>query len=130
MDQSVENINTVVGGWYKTFLSDLVATGQQMGYRGAELDDLLHQFFLDLIEKKINFSEVINPRSYLQTAFRRRLIDYYRSRKSHSRHYSMYVMQDNYQSSPQEQMEKIQSNSKLIARLREMCSKLPPPAVK
>ncbi|MFT3948739.1 MAG: sigma-70 family RNA polymerase sigma factor [Agriterribacter sp.] len=125
MSQSAENINTLIAGWYEAFQGDLLLVGRRLGYTGEELNDLLHQFFLTLMEKNIDFSGIANPRSYLQTAFKRRLIDHYRSEKRYLRHHSMYVVPDEYQPSVQESLEKIQTNSALIEKVRNVCNKLP-----
>lgn len=125
MSQKAENINIQIAGWYETFQTDLIVVGQQMGYQGDELHDLLHQFFLDLMEKKIDFSGIVNPKAYLQTAFKRRLIDHYRSNKTRSRYHSLYVVQDEYQPPVQELIEKIQTNSELMKRVRNICINLP-----
>lgn len=125
MSENAENINIQVASWYETYQNNLLVVGQQMGYAGDELHDLLHQFFLDLMEKKIDFSGIANPRAYLQTAFKRRLIDHYRSKKSRLRHHSLYVVRDEYQPSAQEQIEKIQANNELTKRVRDICNQLP-----
>jgi len=125
MNQNAENINNQIACWYEAFQSDLLIVGHRLGYAGDELNDLLHQFFLDLMEKQIDFSGITNPKAYLQTAFKRRLIDQYRLEKRYLRHHSLYVVQDEYQPSAQELIEKIQANSELMARVREICNKLP-----
>lgn len=125
MNQNAENINDQIACWYEAFQSDLLIVGHRLGYAGDELNDLLHQFFLDLMEKKTDFSGIANPKAYLQTAFKRRLIDHYRQEKRYLRHHSMYVVQDEYQPSAHELIERIQANSELIARVRDICNKLP-----
>ncbi|MGN6439399.1 MAG: RNA polymerase sigma factor [Agriterribacter sp.] len=125
MSQGAENINTSIAGWYKTFQNDLLVVGQRLGYGVEELNDLLHQFFLELMEKKIDYSGIVNPRAYLQTAFKRRLIDHYRSEKRYLRHHSLYIVQEEYQPSVQELLEKVQSNATLIQKVRSICDRLP-----
>ncbi|MCC6287954.1 MAG: sigma-70 family RNA polymerase sigma factor [Chitinophagaceae bacterium] len=125
MNQTAENINTLIAGWYEAFQGDLLLVGQRLGYTGEELNDLLHQFFLNLMEKNIDFSDIENPRPYLQTAFKRRLIDHYRSEKRYSRHHSLYVVPDEYQPSVQELLEKVQANTALIEKVRKVCNRLP-----
>lgn len=125
MSQGAENINTSIAGWYQSFQDDLLVVGRRLGYGVEELNDLLHQFFLELMEKKIDYSGIVNPRAYLQTAFKRRLIDHYRSEKRYLRHHSLHIVQDEYQPSVQELLEKIQSNAALIHRVRNICDTLP-----
>lgn len=125
MSQSAENINTHIAAWYNSFQDDLLLVGQRLGYTGDELNDLLHQFFLHLMEKNINFSDISNPRAYLQTAFKRRLIDHYRSERRYLRHHSLYVVPDEFQPSVQELLEKVQTNTALIERVRNICNTLP-----
>lgn len=125
MNEGAQNMNAQVAGWYQTYQQDLLLVGYRLGYKREELDDLLHQFFLDLMEKNLDFATVDSPRSYLQTAFKRRLIDYHRSQKRQESRSLLYVVQDHFQPSVQEIIEKIQSDKALIERVRKACNKMP-----
>lgn len=111
--------------WYKALQCTFMSIGLKLGFRQDELQDIINQFFLDLIEKKIDPSTIDNPRAYLSTAFRRKLVDHYRqSNKTH-----LVVVKDddeNYaEPSIQEALEKIESNKELINALRNAYKKLP-----
>ena len=47
-----------------------------------EIEDIINQTFLDFAEKQIDFSCISNPDAYITTSFKRKLIDFYRKRKS------------------------------------------------
>ena len=111
--------------WYQTFQYSFMSIGLKFGYRQDEIRDFINQFFLDLLEKKIDPATINNPQAYLSTAFRRKLIDHYRqSNKSR-----LIVIKDDYenyaQPSVQETLEQTESNMELINALRKAYKKLP-----
>lgn len=125
MNEGAQNMNIQVAAWYETFRQELLLVGYRLGYSGEELNDLLHQFFLDIMEKHIDFSKINTPRSYLQTAFRRKLIDHHRSQKRQANKATLYVVQDDYEPSVQEIIEQIQSDKALIEKVIMICDKMP-----
>jgi RNA polymerase sigma factor (sigma-70 family) len=116
---------TGVEYWYEKYRYHLTNMGLKLGYRNEEIDDLIHQFFLGLLEKKVDLSTIGNPLAFLSVAFRRRLIDHYRlSRKAH------FVNAEKLEEvltepSVQERLEQLQSNKELVDKIRDAYNKLP-----
>lgn len=52
-----------------------ITIGLRYGWAIEDLKDIISQTFLDLIEKNIQITNVINPQAYLTTVFKRKLID-------------------------------------------------------
>lgn len=114
-----------IPAWYKSFHPHLYAMALKLGYRREETEDLLNQFFLDLLEKEKDFSTVENPQAYLSIAFRRKLIDYNRSPKR-----KLFVVTDSlpeHQQEPSvtELVEQMQSNRELVNQVKKAYLKLP-----
>lgn len=119
------NLSKQFDTWYETFQSTFMKIGLQLGYEQDEVHDFINQFFLDLLEKKIDPASIQNPHAYLSTAFKRKLIDHYRrSGKSHS--IAVRANDENYaEPSIQETLEQTEANTELIARIRTAYEKLP-----
>lgn len=64
--------------FYKSEYNYLVSAGLSHGFQLEQVKDVIHQLFLHLAEKKIDLDEIANPRSYILTAFKRKLIDIHR----------------------------------------------------
>ena len=111
--------------WYETFQCTFMNMGLKLGYRQDEVHDFINQFFLELLEKKIDPETINNPKAYLSTAFRRQLVDHYRQSNKNR----LLVIKDSYenytQPSIQETLEGIESNKELINALRNAYKKLP-----
>ena len=50
--------------WYQTFQYNFMNIGLKFGYRQDEVTDFINQFFLDLLEKKIDPETINNPQAY------------------------------------------------------------------
>ncbi len=111
--------------WYQTFQYSFMNIGLKFGYQQDEVADFINQFFLDLLEKKIDPATINNPQAYLSTAFRRKLVDIYRQ----SGRNRMVVIKDDHenyaQPSIQETLEQIEANKELISALKNAYKKLP-----
>ena len=111
--------------WYETFQYTFMNIGLNFGYQQDEVLDFINQFFLDLLEKKIDPESIKNPQAYLSTAFRRKLVDHYRQSEKNR----VVVIKDDHKSyaepSIQETLEQIESNTELISALRNAYKKLP-----
>ena len=111
--------------WYQTFQYNFMNIGLKFGYQKEEVTDLINQFFLDLLEKRIDLEKINNPQNYLSTAFRRKLVDHYRQ----SGKTRVVVLKDtdvNYaEPSIQETLEQIESNVELINALKNAYENLP-----
>jgi len=69
MSNSIRNTTIQINELYESCKPTLFNIGLHLGYNREELKDLVNQFFLDMLEKKIDFSSVTNPQAYLVTAF-------------------------------------------------------------
>jgi len=111
--------------WYQTFQYTFMSIGLKFGYQQDEVRDFINQFFLDLLEKKIDPATINNPQAYLSTAFRRKLVDHYRQ-SDKSRLEVVKDIHENYaEPSIQETLEQIESNKELINSLKNAYKKLP-----
>ncbi len=111
--------------WYKTLQSTFMNIGLRLGYRHDEITDIIDQFFLDLLEKKIDPASIQNPQAYLSIAFRRKLIDHYRkyikarpavAKDTDERHFEVSI---------QDTIEQMEKNAELINAIRKAYKKLP-----
>ena len=114
-----------VQNWYESFRGHFINIGLRSGYTKEELSDIISQFFLDLLEKNIDPHTIDNPQAYLSTAFRRKLIDHYRSAKKKSLIDFAVSPQEHSEPSVQDKLELLQSNIELIDRVRTAYNKLP-----
>ncbi|MEO8962162.1 MAG: sigma-70 family RNA polymerase sigma factor [Ginsengibacter sp.] len=119
------NISRQFHIWYESFQYIFMNMGLKFGYQQDDIKDIINQFFLDLLEKKVDPSSIQNPQAYLATAFRRKLIDHYRKHgkdqllviKADDEHYAGVSIQDT--------IEKIESNTALILSIQKAYKKLP-----
>lgn len=111
--------------WYESFHVHFINIGLRAGCRKEEINDIISQFFLDLLEKKIDFRTINNPKAYLSTAFRRKLIDHYRI-IAKSPVVDTGMMSEEYaEPSLQDALEQVQSDARLITRINSAYKKLP-----
>lgn len=119
------NISRQFRNWYEAFQCTFMNMGLKFGYQQDEIKDIINQFFLDLLEKKIDPVSIQNPQAYLSTAFRRKLIDYHR-KYGKSR---LVVLKDDNEdytgASIQDTIEQIEANTELIDAIRTAYKKLP-----
>ncbi|GAB3418999.1 RNA polymerase sigma factor [Niabella aquatica] len=104
--------------WYCTYKGKLLAVACQRGYSYEESKDIVQQFFLDLLQKET--SDVKNPEAFLLTAFKRRLIDLYRTdRRS--------LVAENYPFPPSalEIIEELETSMELVNKLEDAYKRLP-----
>lgn len=111
--------------WYQTFQYSFMNIGLKFGYRQDEVADFINQFFLDLLEKKIDPATIKNPRAYLSTAFRRKLVDHYRLSDTSLLEVVKDINENYAEPSIQETLEQIESNKELINSLKNAYKKLP-----
>ncbi|MEX6688809.1 sigma-70 family RNA polymerase sigma factor [Danxiaibacter flavus] len=120
-----QEISVHVNNWYSTYHLHLANIGMRLGYGREETKDAIHQFFLDLLEKKVDPASIDNPQAYLSVAFKRKLIDLHRS-ASRQKMINYSDLPD-FQTSPsvQETIEQIQASTELIANIRKAYFNLP-----
>ena len=118
-------VSQLLEKWYETFQCTFMNIGLDLGYQQDQVRDFINQFFLDLLEKKVDPETINNPQAYLSTAFRRKLVDHYRQ----SGKTCLVVVKDDHEKyaepSIQETLERIESNKELINALRIAYKKLP-----
>lgn len=122
---TINDTHLQVHNWYKAYHLLFITMALNLGYTKEEAGDMVSQFYLDLMEKNINPDTITNPKAYLSTAFRRKLIDRHRAAKKEiciagdipSNQYIEYTAQ--------EKLEQIQTNAELIRQLRSAYQKLP-----
>lgn len=105
--------------WYKSYKGRLLALACQRGHPLEEAKDIVHQFFLDMLQKEI--SDIKNPEAFLLTAFKNKLIDLYRAKHKGEAVDSINIPAP----SILEIIEEIESNEELINRIAIAFKKLP-----
>lgn len=60
---------------YEKYFRHFITIGLKYGWAIEDLKDIISQTFLDLIEKNIQITTITNPRAFLTTVFKRKLID-------------------------------------------------------
>lgn len=112
--------------WYDQYSTTFYLIGAKYGYERQEVCDVIHQLFLELMEKKIDPSLILNPKSYLSVAFKRKLIDQFRQ-KGNRRYVDFNEKHELMEeSSVQDAIEVLENKKELIDRLNRAYEKLPP----
>ncbi len=114
-----------IQNWYESFRIHFMNMGLKLGYKEDEINDFINQFYLDLLEKNVNSSSIINPRAYLSVAFKRKLIDHYRKNNKSQFINAEDIINEMEIPSIQETLEQVQTNTELIDKVREAYQKLP-----
>ncbi|MFT4094853.1 MAG: sigma-70 family RNA polymerase sigma factor [Niabella sp.] len=109
----------VIDTWYCNYKGRLLAIACQRGYDYEEAKDIVHQFFLDLLQKEL--TDIRNPEAYLLQAFKHRLIDLYRL-NSKAR-----IINEEHSIAPSalEIIEDLEANNEMINRIAIAYKKLP-----
>ncbi len=114
-----------IQNWYESFRIHFMNMGLKLGYNEDEINDFINQFYLDLLEKNVNSSAIINPRAYLSVAFKRKLIDHYRKDGKNRFINAEEIIDEMEIPSVQETLEQVQENAELIDKIRDAYRKLP-----
>jgi RNA polymerase sigma-70 factor (ECF subfamily) len=122
MDSNRSGCNEL-SAWYVQFYQHLVQIGVRFGCPKEDVKDLISQFFLSLVEKKINPDQIENVKAYLSVAFYRVLIE--NNRGVNKKRSACVGLGKAYEPSIQEIHEHEQTNIELILRLRQAYQKLP-----
>lgn len=72
-----------LGCLYKLFAEDLYRYGLAISGNENDVDECLHDFFVFIWESRSKFDKVENPKAYLMTSFKRRLIKRLAKKKNH-----------------------------------------------
>jgi RNA polymerase sigma factor (sigma-70 family) len=114
-----------IESWYESFRPLFINMGLKLGYKKDELSDIISQLFLDLLEKNIDTHTIDNPRAYLSTAFRRKLVDYHRSVIKNRFVDEEKILAEYSEPSVQDRLQQVQANTELIDQIRTAYRKLP-----
>jgi RNA polymerase sigma-70 factor (ECF subfamily) len=125
MNAAVGDISQQLCEWYEAYQRTFINMGLRLGYQEEEVKDMINQFFLDLLEKKIDTSIIQNPQAFLSTSFRRKLIDHYRKFRKKNVTVTTGFSTADYEDSVQEAIEKIESDKELILAIRKAYNELP-----
>lgn len=68
--------------WYEQYRDQLSHFAMRLGFQHCESEDLINQLFLELWEKQTDLSSIEQPKSFLLTALKRRIIDQHRKKKN------------------------------------------------
>lgn len=122
--KSAENTSPHIDNWYQAFRLHFIRIGLKFGYRAEEIQDFINQLFLDLIEKKIDLHTINNPKAYLSTAFKRKLIDH--NRKTGKKYFlDPGSLEEDFFEPSVDHLEQIQTNTWLIEEIRKAYRNLP-----
>lgn len=111
--------------WYKSLQGTFLNIGTEFGYQQEETKDFINQFFLSLLEKNIDPASIQNPKAYLATAFRRKLIDHHRKYRREQLVPLKPEETDFATVSLQDTLEQLETNAELINAIRKAFEKLP-----
>lgn len=111
----------LIDSWYTDFKAKLQAIACHFGHTIQEAEDVVQQFFLDLLQKNIPH-DIQNPEAYLVTAFKRRLIDLHRSQQRKGSYQEIETFK---LPSTQEIIEKLETDAALINHIAAAYKKLP-----
>lgn len=126
VDSSLEMGNGgMMGNWYEQFQGHLMKIGTELGYPSAETRDVIHQLFLDLLEKEIDTTSVRNPKAFLSTAFRRKLIDRHRKVQSKKVVPLKPETESGAEMSVQDILENAEISQELVSAIRQAYQELP-----
>jgi RNA polymerase sigma-70 factor (ECF subfamily) len=113
---------TFIQSCYTDFKTKLQAIACYFGYTREEAEDVVQQFFLDLLQKNIAAEDIQNPEAYIVTAFKRRLIDLHRSNK---RKEDINKIEVFYIPSTQGIIEQLETDEAMVNHIAEAYKKLP-----
>lgn len=113
-----------VDNWYAMFHAHLIHVATRWGYGEDESRDLVQQFFLELLQKNLEPTGILHPKTYLTRAFSRKLIDHYRHSKQQQQKAAL-TDTTAYEPSILENLEQLQSNEELLASIRAAYKRLP-----
>ncbi|MGJ7031198.1 RNA polymerase sigma factor [Niabella hirudinis] len=111
----------LIDSWYTAYRPKLQAIACHFGYSLQEAEDIVHQFFLDLLQKNLP-DAIQNPEAWLVTAFKRRLIDLHRIQQRRGNYREI---ESFYLPSAQEIIEKLETDAELINHIAAAFKKLP-----
>lgn len=121
MERNIKEIDYL----YQTYHDHLMETGLLRGFQPDDINDVISNLFLDLIEKKIQLTEIKNPKAYLSVAFKNRLIDFTRSKEKQKISGELPELLHFSDDTDVSMLEKIQENNELINAIKAAFENLP-----
>ncbi len=103
----------------------LITTGLYHRVELEQVKDIIHQLFLDFAEKKIDLDAVSNPRAYILTSFKRRLIDFHRIHARQRKKLDPFINVEFSELSVDRQIEENEGSAEIIQKLKAAYLKLP-----
>lgn len=107
---------------YNEYSPKLFKMACNFGYDVDTAKDLVQQFFLEMMQKKLS-ADIQNPEGYVTTAFKRKLIDQYRADKKMLGQVQPDLI--DLAPSPQQVLERLEDTKALIDKLAAAYKKLP-----
>lgn len=105
---------------YQQHYSYLVFVGLKSGMELATVKDQINQTFLSFLEKKTDFTQISNIKSYILTSFRRKLIDTHRLEKR----YKMESLDNFTDTWTEPSTEETMLNSQALEELKDQLSRI------
>ncbi|MFT3704278.1 MAG: sigma-70 family RNA polymerase sigma factor [Agriterribacter sp.] len=113
-------------GLHRTYYDHLIHIGLRFGWNREDLKDIINQMFLDMIDQGIQVNSIINPKAYLSTTFRRKLIDIVRSNNRKKEAQDFLMQEEEYESGTDEIIEQEQQKREMVKKIKAIYDKLPP----
>jgi RNA polymerase sigma-70 factor (ECF subfamily) len=110
---------------YRQHQHHLLTIGLRFKWSREEVMDLINQLFLDLVEKKIAWNSISNPKAYILTAFKRKLVDHSRKHKQWNEIHDAMAVENAYEPSAEERITRDQVSDETIRKIRVAYQKLP-----
>jgi RNA polymerase sigma-70 factor (ECF subfamily) len=122
---SVKNADNRISSWYQQYRDHLSHFAMRLGFQHCEAEDLINQLFLELWEKQTDLSNIEQPKSFLLTALKRRIIDQHRKKKN-----SLFIVTDKAEPADSEQgkqslLEELEDQQQSIKELGRTYASLP-----
>ncbi|WP_346236886.1 RNA polymerase sigma factor [Niabella insulamsoli] len=111
----------MITAYYNRYRVKLIAIAYNYGYSKEEAEDMVQQFFLEIMQKELP-GDIRNPEAFLVTAFKRRMIDYFRAAKTREAHHAPEEMNLD---STQEILERLETDHLVIEQLTYAYKQLP-----
>lgn len=111
---------------HRTYYDHLVHIGIRFGWNREDLKDVINQMFLDLIDQGVQAQTIINPKAYLSTTFRRKLIDIIRRNNKTREVYDFLMREEDYEYGVDESIVLEQQKAEMVKKIKAVYDKLPP----
>ncbi|WP_290797362.1 RNA polymerase sigma factor [Flavihumibacter sp. UBA7668] len=120
-----KNQKEEISAWYEQYRDQLSHFAMRLGCQHCEAEDLINQLFLELWEKQTDLSTIVQPKTFLLTALKRRMIDQFRKKKS-----NLFVVTDDMQEADMEpgiqsRLEQLEDQAQLTNKLASTYASLP-----